>query len=334
MSDTAFHYACRLNSFKARPELYSWKSGPNNVIDLIERASSVKNMDRIVLNYPDHFEKLEPNAIRQAAEQSGMEIDAVNIRFPREEFIFGAFSSSDEALRKKAVDLCKAGIDIAGNVGTDHFVLWLGPDGWDYPFEVDYIACWELLVDSLCQVAEHDGNIRISIEYKPSDFRRISLLNDFGSTMAAVNECGAPNLGLTLDICHLMMANENPAACVNLAQRSGRLFGVHLNDGYGKEDDGLMVGVINPIVTAEIIFYLLKIGYRETIYFDTFPARQNPQEEYEKNIDWVERAAAKINSIGFAPFESAQEKLDAMRGIELARAVIGTEQQEVIHDKY
>ena len=54
-----------------------------------------------------------------------------------------------------------------------------------------------------------------------------------------------PNLGVTLDFAHVLYADEQPAFAAALIARHSRLLGVHLNDGYGKRDDGLMVGAVH-----------------------------------------------------------------------------------------
>jgi hypothetical protein len=41
-----------------------------------------------------------------------------------------------------------------------------------------------------------------------------------------------------------------------LAARSSRILGVHLNDGYGKRDDGLIAGSVHPVQTVELFVAL------------------------------------------------------------------------------
>jgi xylose isomerase len=62
-----------------------------------------------------------------------------------------------------------------------------------------------------------------------------------------------------------------PAYAAVLVARHSRLLGVHLNDGYGKRDDGLMVGSVHPQQTIELLYELDRASYRGVIYFDTFP---------------------------------------------------------------
>ena len=94
---------------------------------------------------------------------------------------------------------------------------------------------------------------------------------DAATTLLAIREIDRPNLGVTLDFAHVLHADEMPAFAASLIARHSRLLGVHLNDGYGKRDDGLMVASVHPIQTVELLYVLDRIGYDGTIYFETFP---------------------------------------------------------------
>ena len=69
-------------------------------------------------------------------------------------------------------------------------------------------------------------------------------------------------------------------------QQHSQLLGVHLNDGYAKRDDGLMVGSVHPVQTVELLVELINCGYDRAIYFDTFPDHSglDPVEEARTNI--------------------------------------------------
>ncbi len=77
-----------------------------------------------------------------------------------------------------------------------------------------------------------------------------------GDELLAIREIDRPNLGVTLDFAHVLFADEMPAFAAALVARHSRLLGVHLNDGYGKRDDGLMVGAVHPIQTVELLYVL------------------------------------------------------------------------------
>ena len=83
-----------------------------------------------------------------------------------------------------------------------------------------------------------------------------------------------------------------------MARRS-RLLGVHLNDGYGGRDDGLMAASVHPVQTLELLREIKRAGYRGAIYFDTFPDATglDPVAECEANIAVVEAMLATVDEL-------------------------------------
>jgi xylose isomerase len=204
-------------------------------------------------------------------------------------FKIGAFTNPDPAVRREAIDLTKRGIDAAREARCKLMTIWLGQDGFDYAFQVDYEKVWAQEIDGLREVALHDPDCLISIEYKPNEPRSYSLMPDCGTTLLALREVGLPNLGVTLDFAHVLYADEQPAFVAALIARHSRILGVHLNDGYGKRDDGLMVGAVHSLQTIELLRGIKKAGFDGPIYFDTFPdlTGLDPVEECEANIATV-----------------------------------------------
>jgi sugar phosphate isomerase/epimerase len=211
----------------------------------------------------------------------------------------GAFTHPDPKTRRAAIDLTKRGLDSLTAAGGRLMTLWMGQDGFDYSFQADYGRLWEHTMEAIREVADHNPAIDVSIEYKPNEPRSFSLMPNVATTLLAIREIDRPNLGVTLDFAHVLYADEMPAYAAALAARHSRLLGVHLNDGYAKRDDGLMVGTVHPIQTVELLYVLARIGYEGAIYFDTFPDTTglDPIAECKANIATVgalRRAAAKL----------------------------------------
>ena len=76
-----------------------------------------------------------------------------------------------------------------------------------------------------------------------------------------------------------------------MVARRSRILGLHLNDGYGKRDDGLMVASVNPRATLELLWQLQRDGFQGAYYFDTFPDASglDPVRECELNISTVKQ---------------------------------------------
>ena len=288
-------FAARLNAFKMDAATY-WP-GKNRVttIDLLERVATVEGLNAADLNYPDHFADTTPKELAARLTDLGLTLNGGAMRYYTDPgFKLGAFTHPDPNVRRAAVDLTKRGIDAVRAMGASLMTLWMGQDGFDYAFQGDYSRMWDDTISALQEVAAHDPACDIAIEYKPNEPRSYALMPDIGTTLLAIREAGAANLGVTLDFAHLLFADEMPAHSARLAARHARILGVHLNDGYGKRDDGLMIGTVHPVQTIELLIELKKIGYASAIYFDTFPDHGglDPVEECRTNILAAQRLMA------------------------------------------
>jgi xylose isomerase len=289
-------FATRLNSFGSKPEAY-WPNGRGKPtpLQLAERASTAAGLTDVDLNYPDHLGS-DPRATGDAIREFGLAVNGLAMRYySNPAFKIGAFTNPDPAVRREAIDLTKRGIDAAREAGSNLMTLWLGQDGFDYAFQADYARLWTEEIEGIREVALHDPACLISIEYKPNEPRSHSLMPDCATTLLALKEIGLPNLGVTLDFAHVLYADEQPAFAATLIARHSRLLGVHLNDGYAKRDDGLMVGAVHSIQTIELLRQVKAGGFEGPIYFDTFPdlTSLDPVKECEANIATV-RAMLRI----------------------------------------
>lgn len=299
---TSNRYATRLNSFASNAHAY-WPElqGKPTPMQMAERAATAKGLTDLDLNYPDHAENDVKAQTRHLADM-GLGVNGLAMRYyTNPGFKLGAFTHPDPQVRQEAIDLTKRGIDAARETGSDLMTIWLGQDGFDYSFQADYNRMWADEVEAIREVADHDPACQISIEYKPNEPRAFSLLPDMATTLLAINEAGSPNLGVTLDFAHVLYADEVPAFAAAMINRHSKLLGVHLNDGYGKRDDGLMVASVNTKATLELLVQIKKDGYEGAIYFDTFPDASglDPVAECEANIATVEgllRVAARLTA--------------------------------------
>jgi xylose isomerase len=112
------------------------------------------------------------------------------------------------------------------------------------------------------------------------------------------------------------MSDEMPAYAAALIARRSRLLGVHLNDGYAKRDDGLVAGSVHVIQTLELLYVLEKLGYKNAIYFDTFPdaVGLDPVQECSANISAVEGMARVLDKLKAqsGPLDAAIAAQDAV----------------------
>ena len=280
-------FATRLNSFKS-----NWhKDKKPSIRDLIDRASKVEGLTHVDLNYPDHG---DPSIIEISnfSNDCGLAINGLAMRYyTNPAFKLGAFTNPNKLVRQEAIDLTKQAIDKLREIDSNLLTIWLGQDGFDYGFQVDYKKIWDDEINAIREVAEYDKDCLISIEYKPNEPRAYSLLANLGTTLLAIKEINLNNIGVTIDFAHILYSNEQPALVAALIDKHSKILGLHLNDGYGKRDDGLMVGSVHQLATIELLYHISKSKYNGPIYFDTFPDTTNmdPVKECELNISTVKK---------------------------------------------
>src|SRR4051794_15218136 len=197
---TSPRFATRLNSFGSAPQLF-WPDlkGKPTMIQMVERAATAKGLTDLDLNFPDHVGE-DPQALARRINDQGLAINGLAMRYyTNPGFKRGAFTNPDKSVRREAVELTKRGIDAARAMGVNLMTVWLGQDGFDYNFQIDYAQAWEWEIDGIREVAEHDPDCLISIEYKPDEPRAQSLLRDAATTLLAIADVGAANLGVTID---------------------------------------------------------------------------------------------------------------------------------------
>lgn len=308
----AVTYATRLNSFLRTAK---------DVEEGLQNIASTGSITHVDLNYPEHFGERTPEEVKDLLDRVGLKINSVAMRF-RADFVGGEYTNADPAIRAQAIELTKQGIDAAAALGSDLVTIWLGFDGYDYTFQKDYAASVELVVAALQELADYRQGMRISYEYKPYEERSHALIATGGMTLHVLNKVDRDNVGATLDFCHQLMAGEMPAFYASLLLDQGKLYGIHLNDGNGKFDDGLMIGSVHPFETAELLYYLARYDWEGVIYFDTFPIREPAVAEAQTNVRTITLLRDKVLEYGVERITEVVRSSDAIQSQAVRTALI------------
>lgn len=305
--------ATRLNSFL--PKF-------NNDMDIVFGEIEKLGIEYVDLNYPEHTNSYSSNQMKELLAKYNLKANGVALRF-RKEFINGELGNSDSSIAKRALELCKEAIDYCYEIGGEVVTIWLGFDGFDYAFQIDYAKVWQQIKEYMIEIADYNPDIKISIEYKPYEERSYAFLDGIGLTALMVNDINRENMGITLDYCHMLMKHENPAYAASIAGSRGKLFGVHLNDGYGVIDDGLMVGSVTFIQTIEFLYYVKLANFDSAIYFDTFPTREDAVAECRQNIAMTKKLFKIIEEVGMTEFQRVIEQNSAVEVSKLILKILG-----------
>lgn len=294
--------ATRINSFASKGI---------GIIEILNKVSMIEGIDYVDLNYPEHFMNVDFEVLKTTLEELDLKVNGIALRF-RDEFINGELGNQSDDISKEALKLCEEAVHMCKALNGSIVTIWLGYDGFDYSFQLDYANAWHKVVENMKIITSIDPTIQISIEYKPFQPRAYSLVPDVGSTLLLTNDVNSDNIGVTLDFCHMLMKGENPAYGLCQVSERNKLFGVHLNDGQRMNDDGLVVGSINFIQTLEFMYYLKKYNYDGVIYFDTFPLREDPIKECEINIKIINKLNDLIDSIGMMEIQKIIDHNDGI----------------------
>lgn len=303
-----FNFAGRFNSFVLKG---------NDVYDAIEAYTKTDGITHLEFNYPEHIVGYDLDRIREL--MGDLKVNGLAVRW-RKDYINGNFTNPDLALREKVIRTAKDACDVCRELGGRVVTLWLENDGFDYAFQMDYEKCWDMVIEGIREVADYAPDIRISIEYKPYEERNFALIDSTGMTLYLIDEVARENVGCTLDFCHMLMKHDSPAYGLALAARKGKLYGLHMNDGYGVQDSGMIFGTVNHALTAEFVYYLKKYDYQGVVFFDTFPVREEAAAEIKANIEAFKKYVAIIDRIGL---ERIDETVSKQSGIDAQKLVLG-----------
>ncbi|CAK7193529.1 D-apiose isomerase [Commensalibacter sp. Nvir] len=304
-------FASRINSFKARPELF-FKNNQPGTVNIIQRMGKVKNLTHVELNYPEHFQVNTIEEIKTAIKDNNLIFGGIALRYQKD-FLDGEFGNPVPRIRQKAIQITLEAAKVCRELGGQIVTLWFANDGFDYPFQINYEQAYQDVVDAIRLVTKENSDLTFSFEYKPYEPRVFSLIGDIAATLMLIEEVGTSNLGVTLDFCHMLMKKENPAYSLFCAARKNKLVGFHLNDGYGHFDNGLMLGSVHLMQTLEYIYYAKKYNFKGLIYFDTFPLREDPVRECEQNIIMYTHLSNFIDTVGMQKIDELIKSHDAIQ---------------------
>jgi sugar phosphate isomerase/epimerase len=236
------------------------------------------------------------------------------------EFAMGSVCSPDSEVRKKAWDKVKDAIDSADIINCDLINLWFGQDGYDYPFQVDYLDAFKKMVAFLKQAADYNPNISLAIEYKALEPRKRLFMSTAAVTLAVINEAQRPNLGIILDNGHAWNAGENISETVAFLKLFGnKLKYIHINDNYKSWDDDMAVGSIHLAETLEFLYWLEKTGYGGCYTLDIDASREDALGFVRENVAMLKKLRNVLKRLDEKELESIFRENDSVRAIKMLR---------------
>lgn len=277
-------------------------SGYKERVGLEERLKKIAGIEGITgveLCYDPEGEEGNADLVRKLLAAHRLKAPVVNAPLVGDRrWMFGTFSAADAAVRREAVEVTKRTIDFAEATGAGLVNLWLGQDGFDYPFQADYGEQWQNMVNGVRSCAEYKPAIRLALEFKPREPRNRALIDSASTSLLLVREIDRPNVGVTIDNGHVLQVGANMAQAVELCSRAGRLFNMHLNDNYAGWDDDMIAGSVHLVEYLELLYSLRKTAYDGWCSIDIFPYRENAERATEESVAFLAACDRWVKKIG------------------------------------
>jgi len=284
---------------------------PVGTLEAIARAGEVGQLSAVDINYP--FDPgVTATQAKEALERAGLRAIAVTPAIYTRKFQRGSFTHPDAKVRAEAIDLCHRAVDAAQTLGADYVKFWPGQDGYDYPFQADYVELWDLAVSGVRSVAERHPQMGFAIEYKSKEPRTHITFSSAARTLQAIQDMGVDNVGVVMDLGHSLFAQETPSEELQLIARRGKLRSVEVNDNWRQWDDDLTVGAVHLLETLEFMLALRTIGWRRPILLDQFPFREDPVAAARHSISMLKLLDAALDRIDLAQLRAVQRAQDAL----------------------
>jgi sugar phosphate isomerase/epimerase len=243
--------------------------------------------------------------------------------FGQKKYAKGAISARNPKTLEQARQEIIETIEVTRAIGGNLVDIWPGQDGFDYPFEADYIKSWETMIQLVKEVADYDPKVRIGLEYKIKEPRIHCYVGTIGKTILLSQATERPNVGVFLDTGHSIMAYENVAESFALAKMFGnRLFGVHINDARRDWDWDMNVGAVHLLDTMEWLYWVDKIGFDGFYTLDIWPARMDSLQAIRESIEWTIAMRKALIRIGDKQIEEMIAEGNPARTMRILREAI------------
>jgi len=293
---------------------------PMPVAERLQRVVELRRqglVEGLETRYPGEVNEENVSEFKHFLEDNDLVVASVGTPISSERlFARGTLTARDPAVRRAAIERVKASMDVSAEIGCNRVNFFLGQDGCDYPFEVDYEDAWNWTIEGLGEMAAHRRDVQVCIEYKPFEPRRRIFLNNVGITLWLIDQVGAENLGAVFDAGHAMMVGENLGESIYLLSKANRLFYVHFTDNYRNFDDDMIVGSVHFIHFVEAVYWLKRVGYTGWQSLDLYPYREDPDVAVTQSIWLLKRLGAFVDETGLDTITGLLRQGDGGRSLQ------------------
>jgi xylose isomerase len=316
-------FSANINTFNAGADRYVLSGyGERYPTDeLIKMATQVEGLTGVELVGMWHVNDGNVEQIRRQVADAGLVVTCVTPDiWASAKWGRGSFASNDPHIRRAAIQEVKKSMEWAKQLNCEVIDLWFGQDGYDYPFQGNFLAAWDQIIEGVRECADHVPEVKIVLEYKPKEPRTHCYIATVGKTLLLIDKVDRPNVGAMIDVGHALMAYENTAESAALLQYFGnKLFYMHFNDNWRLWDDDMTVGSVHTIEMLELLYWLDRMNYQGWYALDIFPYRENGIRAAQESIHWLQGLHNLLDKIGRERFAAVIASGDSMDASALLR---------------
>jgi len=295
---------------------------PKNLQQKMAQVSQIKDIEGLEVMYPVDFKDEQLDELKSLLKEKNLKVASIIVdHFCDPKWLHGSFTSPERKIREDAIRLTKRAMDVSKELDCSLINIWLGQDGYDYPFQTDYKICWDWLLEGLRECASYRPEVRISIEYKIKEPRTHIFIATAGKALLLANSIGLKNVGVTLDVGHALFCGENPSESLVLIDKWSKLFHLHLNDNYREWDHDMIVGAVNLWEYLELFFWLRRINYDGWLSLDVYPYREDVVRACEQSIENIKAIMGLVDKLGMKRLEEVIEQRDSTKAAALLRDI-------------
>jgi xylose isomerase len=243
---------------------------PLTTREKLEVVSKINGFDGVEMVFP--YETSQTEETKKWMSEFNLNFAAINVNIKKEaEWVPGALSRPDKAVRDRAVDMIKRAKDFALAVNAPHVTCCPLSDGYDMLFQIDYRETWKNMVETIGEAADYLPEIPLFIEPKYSETRVHCQLDTTAKALLLLKEVGNKHTGVTLDMGHSFQSQENPAQSLALIYESGFDAYIHTNDNDTKADWDLIGASRHFLHYVEFMFWAQQYNYQKYFTTDASP---------------------------------------------------------------
>ncbi len=319
-------FSANINTFNACADRYvlSGYGRRLSTEELIQEATKVEGLTGVELVGMWHVNDDNLPQVQRHIRDAGLVVSCVTPDiWASGKWGWGSFSANNARVRREAIQEVKRSMEWAYQLDCDVVDLWFGQDGYDYPFQADYLAAWDRIIEGTIECAEHLPKVNLVIEYKPKEPRTHCFIGTVGKTLLLIQRVNKPNVRAMIDVGHTLMAYEDAAESAALLHYFGdRLYYMHFNDNWRLWDDDMTVGSVHTVEMLELLYWLDRIGYTGWYALDIFPYRENGIRAATESIRWINGLHGLLDRIGRERIAQVIASGDAMEATAMVREAL------------